>query len=116
MIDKAAVARALREIGLLLQLKGENLFRARAYETGARALDELREELGTLVDEKRLQSVAGIGPALAATIAEIWSTGRSQQLERLRAEVPKGALELAEVPGLSLKKIQQLSEALGIDS
>ena len=116
MIDKQAVSRALREIGLLLELKGENKFRARAYETGARAIDELREDLGTLVDEKRLTEVSGIGPALAATIAEIWSTGRSEQLERLRGEVPKGALELAEVPGLSLKKIQQLSEALGIDS
>ena len=77
MIDKFAVARALREIGLFLELKGENKFRARAYETGARAVDELREELGTLVDEQRLTEVSGIGPALAATIAEIWSTGRS---------------------------------------
>jgi len=116
VIDKQAVARALREIGLLLELKGENKFRARAYETGARAVDELREDLGALVDEKRLTSVAGIGPALAATIAEIWSTGRSQQLEKLRAEMPKGALELAEVPGLSLKKIQQLAAAIGVDS
>jgi DNA polymerase (family 10) len=116
VIDKQAVARALREIGLLLELKGENKFRARAYETGARAIEEAREELGTLVDEKRLTSVAGIGPALAATIAEIWATGRSQQLEKLRTELPPGSLELAEVPGLSLKKIQQLSAALGVDS
>jgi DNA polymerase (family 10) len=116
VIDKLTVSRALREIGLLLQLQGENKFRARAYETGARAVEELREELGTLVDERRLTSVAGIGPALAAVIAEIWSTGRSSQLERLRTEVPAGAVELSEVPGLSLKKIQQLSTALGIDS
>ncbi|MGZ3406899.1 MAG: DNA polymerase/3'-5' exonuclease PolX [Polyangia bacterium] len=116
MIDKLAVARALREIGLLLELKGENKFRARAYEIGARAVDELREDLGLLVDEQRLTDVQGIGPALAATIAEIWSTGRSQQLERLRTELPPGALELAEVPGLSLKKIQQLWQGAGIDS
>ncbi|MDB4968467.1 MAG: polymerase lambda, partial [Myxococcales bacterium] len=100
----------------LLELKGENKFRARAYDGGARAVEELREELGTLVDEKRLTSIGGVGPALAATIAEIWSTGRSEQLERLRKEVPAGALELSQVPGLSLKKIQQLSAALGIDS
>jgi DNA polymerase (family 10) len=114
--DKLDVARALREIGRLLALKGENPFRARAYETGARAVEELREELGTLVDEARLTDASGIGPALAATIAELWSTGRSEQLERLRTELPPGAIELAEVPGLSLKKIQQLSAALGIDS
>lgn len=116
MIDKLDVARALREIGLYLELKGENRFRARAYETGARAVEELREDLGALVDEERLTSVPGIGPALAATIAEIWSTGRSQQLERLHEELPPGVLELAEVPGLGLKKIQQLWTALGIDS
>ncbi|HEX8951714.1 MAG TPA: helix-hairpin-helix domain-containing protein, partial [Polyangia bacterium] len=116
MIDKLAVARALREIGLYLELKGDNRYRARAYETGARAVEELQDELGTLVDEERLTSVPGIGPALAATIAEIWSTGRSQQLERLRQELPPGVLELAEVPGLGLKKIQQLWTALGIDS
>jgi DNA polymerase (family X) len=116
VIDKFAVARALREIGLLLELKGENRFRARAYDTGARAIEESREELGTLVDEKRLTEIPGIGPALAATIAEIWSTGRSEQLERLRKDLPPGALELAEVPGLSLKKIQQLWQAIGIES
>jgi DNA polymerase (family 10) len=116
VIDKSAVARALREIGLLLELKGENKFRARAYETGARAVEELREDVGLLVDERRLTDAPGIGPALAATIAEIWSTGRSQQLEKLRTELPPGALELAEVPGLSLKKIQQLWQGAGIDS
>ena len=95
MIDKFAVARVLREIGLLLELKGENKFRARAYETGARAVEALREDLGTLIDERRLTNSQGIGPALAATIAEIWSTGRSQQPERLCTELPPGEGELA---------------------
>jgi DNA polymerase (family X) len=116
VIDKSEVARVLREIGLFLELKGENKFRARAYETGARAVEELREDLGALIDERRLTNVQGIGPALAATIAEVWSTGRSQALERLRSELPPGALELAEVPGVSLKKIQQLWTEAGIDS
>jgi DNA polymerase (family 10) len=112
MLDKLEVARALREIGLYLNLKGDNKFRARAYETGARALEELRVDLGQLIDEQRLTGVPGIGPALAATIAELWSTGRSAQLERLRAEIPRGALELAEV--LSFARIQKLTAALGI--
>ena len=114
--DKFAVARALREIGRYLQLQGENPFRARAYDSGARAIEELREELTVLVAEGRLTSVGGIGPALAAVIGELVTTGRSEQLERLRAEVPAGALELSEVPGLSLKKIQLLAQTLGIDS
>jgi DNA polymerase (family X) len=114
MIDKLEVARARREIGLYLELKGENKFRARAYETGARAVEELRTDLGALVDEQRLTSVPGIGPALAATIAELWSTGRSQQLDKLRREIPPGALELAEV--LSLSRIQKLTAALDVKS
>lgn len=116
MDDKFAVARTLREIGLLLELKGENRFRARAYETGARALEELREEIPTLLAEHRLTELPGIGPALASVISELATTGRCSQLERLRQEVPRGALELAELPGLNLKKIQQLAAGLGIDS
>jgi DNA polymerase (family 10) len=114
MLDKLEVARALREIGLYLNLKGDNKFRARAYETGARAVEELRVDLGQLIDEQRLTDTPGIGPALAATIAELWATGRSAQLERLRAEIPPGALELAEV--LSFSRIQKLTAALNIGS
>src|SRR5688572_25393980 len=85
------VARLLREIGKLLKLKGENRFRAQAYETGARTLEELREDLGTLIAEKRLTELPGIGPALASVITELWTTGRSAQLEHLQKELPKGA-------------------------
>lgn len=116
MVDKIIAARMLQEIGLLLELKGENRFRARAYQTGARALEELRQPLATLVESKRLTDLAGIGPALAATLTEIAQTGRSAQLDRLKADVPRGALELMEVPGLSLKKIRELAASLGVDS
>ncbi|HEX4462560.1 MAG TPA: DNA polymerase/3'-5' exonuclease PolX [Polyangia bacterium] len=116
MTDKLAVAQLLREIGVYIELKGDNRFRARAYETGARAVEELREELPELVAQQRLTETRGIGPALAAVIAEIVTTGSSQQLEKLRAESPPGVLELAQVPGLTIKKIEQLHTALGIDS
>ncbi len=116
MTDKLAVAELLREIGLHIELKGDNRFRARAYETGARAVEELREDLAELVAQQRLTETRGIGPALAAVIAEIVTTGSSQQLEKLRAESPPGVLELAQVPGLTVKKIEQLHTALGVDS
>jgi DNA polymerase (family 10) len=116
MPDKVEVGRALREIGMLLELKGENRFRARAYEQGARAVEELREELGLLVDEQRLTQVRGIGEKLAAEIAELYATGRSTQLERLRGEVPPGSLELMRVPNLGFKKVVALHAALGIES
>lgn len=116
MLDKLDIARALRETGTLLQIKGENPFRARAYETGADALEQLTDDLGALVRSKKLTGIKGIGPALAAQIAELYQTGRSGQLEELRAELPSGVLELAKVPGMSLKRMKALHEALGIGS
>ncbi|AUX48669.1 DNA polymerase III [Sorangium cellulosum] len=116
MPDKLDIARALREMGMLLQIKGENPFKARAYETGADALEELTDDLGALVAAKKLTSLRGIGAALAAQIAELYQTGRSEQLERLRAELPRGVLELSQVPGMTLKRMKALHEALGIGS
>jgi DNA polymerase (family 10) len=116
VLDKLAIARALREMGELLAFKGENPFRARAYETGARALEGVTEDLGRLVDEGRLTGVRGIGEGLAAVIAELHLTGRSAQLERLRAELPPGVLELSQVPGLTPRRVRALHAALGIGS
>src|SRR6185436_19713215 len=95
MADKFEVARALREIALLLEAEGANTFKVRAYERGARAVEVLR-----------------IGAALAATITEIATTGRSAQLEKLKAKMPAGVLELQ--PVLSVPKIKAVHEALGI--
>ncbi|WP_437779755.1 PHP domain-containing protein [Sorangium sp. So ce1097] len=116
MLDKLDIARALREMGLLLQLKGENPYRARAYDAGAEALEGLADDLGALVSAKKLTSIRGIGAALAAQIAELHQTGRSEQLEKLRAELPRGVLELSQVPGMTLKRIKALHDALGVGS
>ena len=116
MLDKLAVARALREIGLLLQAKGENPFKVRAYETGARALEDSAEDLATLVQSGRLTDLRGVGEALAKKIAELHLTGQTPLLERLRIELPPGLLELQRVPDLGPKKLAALQEALGIRS
>lgn len=115
-LDRFGVARALREIAALLELEGGNPYRARAYERGAAALEALEDDLATLVDEERLTSVAGIGEALAKQIAELFTTGRSEMLDRLRAEFPPGVLELMRVPNLGVSKVRALHDALGIDS
>lgn len=114
MLDKHAVAKALREVGFLLQLKGENPFKVRAYETGARAVEELAEDLGALVAQGRLPEIRGIGRALAAKIADLQRTGRLDLLERLRLELPPGLLELGRIPDLGPKRIAALHAALGI--
>ncbi|HET9595970.1 MAG TPA: DNA polymerase/3'-5' exonuclease PolX [Anaeromyxobacteraceae bacterium] len=116
MLDKFGVARALREIGTLLEVKGENPFKVRAYETGARALEDSPEDVGALVAGDRLQELPGVGEALARKIAELHATGTTPILERLRAELPRGILELVRVPDLGPKKIAALHAALGIAS
>jgi DNA polymerase (family 10) len=112
--DKFEVARALREIALLLEVDGANPFKVKAYERGARAVSVLREDVTELARANRLTEVPGIGANLAATIAEIATTGKSQQLEKLKSRLPPGILELA--PVLSLQKVKTLHEALGIST
>jgi len=97
MLDRFGVARTLREIAALMQVEGANPFKVRAYERGARALEGMAEDLGTLVREGRLTSVPGIGTALASTISELFLTGRSPQLEKLRERLPPGVVELGQV-------------------
>jgi DNA polymerase (family X) len=113
-LGKLNVAAALQEIGILLELKGGRYFQARAYKAAARVMADLEPSLASLIKENRLTTIAGIGDAIAAQIKELHRAGTSRMLEQLRSELPRGALELATVPGLSLQKIQQLQEALGI--
>jgi len=114
MIDKAGIARALREIGALLELEGENPFKVRAYENGARAVEGLAEDVGALAAAGRLTEVPGIGEALAKKIADLHRTGTTEVLDRLRAKHPPGTLELLRVPDLGPKKAAALQAALGI--
>ncbi|MGH7820961.1 MAG: helix-hairpin-helix domain-containing protein, partial [Candidatus Binatia bacterium] len=115
MPDKFQIAAALRDIALLLRFHGQNRFRAMAYEAAADAVETLREDLGDLIRERRLTAIAGIGPALAATIVELHETGGSRLRDRLREGVPRGVAELAELGGLGAKKILALHRQLGIE-
>jgi DNA polymerase (family 10) len=114
--DKFAIAAALQEIGALLELRGGEYFKARAYQRGARAVSELSEDVGKLIKENRLTFVSGIGYAIAKQIEELYATGQSSLLEKLRADLPAGIVELSRVRGLSVQKIEHLHEALGIST
>jgi DNA polymerase (family 10) len=112
--DRLTIARALREMAGLLEVSGQEPFKARAYSRGAEVLERLDSDLGELVEARRLTDLPGIGPALAAMITELYQTGRSQTLEEQRQRVPAVALELSRIPRLGLDKIAALHEALGI--
>jgi len=114
--NKAEIADVLGDIAVLLELKGENPFKIRAYQSGARSLETLSDDLGTLIAENRLGTVKGIGDALVKKIVELYETGRLEFYEKLRASVPPGLLELIEIPGLGAKKVRALNEKLDVDS
>ncbi|MBS0616313.1 MAG: DNA polymerase/3'-5' exonuclease PolX [Verrucomicrobia bacterium] len=113
-MDKHEVARILDEIAILLELKGENPFRVRAYTRAARTLESIDEELDTLVEEKRLDALPGIGEGIAEKIAILVKTGRLPYLEKLKKSTPPGLLELLKIPGLGAKKVKILYEKLKI--
>jgi len=115
-VTKNEIAAVLDEIGVLLELKGENPFKVRAYHTGARALEALEEDLGKVVAEARLEAIKGIGEALAKKITELHATGRLGFHEKLKASIAPGLVEMLEVPGLGAKKIRALHEKLGIST
>jgi DNA polymerase (family 10) len=115
-MDKDKVAEILVEIGTLLELKGENPFKTRAYANAARTLESLGEPLATLVAEKRLGEIKGIGNALEQKITELVETGQSKYYDELKASIPPGLIEMLEISGLGPKKIQALNQKLGVDS
>jgi DNA polymerase (family 10) len=115
-MDKEKVAGILVEIGTLLELKGENPFKTRAYANAARTLEGLNEPLPKLVAEKRLGEIKGIGEALEQKITEMVETGRLKYYEELKASIAPGLIEMLEISGLGPKKIQAMHKQLGVDS
>jgi DNA polymerase (family 10) len=116
MLDKFEIAEALKEISLLLELKKENPYKARAFALGAEAVEAVNEDIGRLIQDGRLTTLRGVGDTLARQIVDLYEDGTSSLLERLRKEMPPGVIELSQVPGLSVKKIQILHDELGINS
>jgi DNA polymerase (family X) len=115
-MDKDKVAEILLEIGTLLELKGENPFKTRAYANGARTIEGLGEPLAKLVAEKRLGEIKGIGEALEQKITELVETGKLKYYDELKKSIPPGLIEMLEISGLGPKKIQALNKKLGVDS
>ncbi len=114
MPDNRTLAALFKRIALLLELKGENPYKIRAYRRAAEALTKLDVPATALWEEQRLTEIPGVGDAIAKKIDEYLRTGHLTFLERLEAEVPPSLLELAQLPGLGPKKIRRLWQALGI--
>ncbi len=106
----------LEEIAALLELGARSRFRVQAYARAAEVVHTLGGELGPLVEQGRLRELEGIGATLSLQIEEIWNTGCSEYLKRLRSEHPPGAGELVQVDGMTPRRVQALQDALGLAS
>ena len=115
-MDKKDIIEVLERIGTMLEIKGENPFKVRAYFSGARTLQTMEEDLGEVIGEGRLGEIPGIGKALTEKVETLYTTGELEFYDKLVASVPSGLMDLLEVPGLGGKKIKALHEQLDVDS
>jgi DNA polymerase (family X) len=114
MKTKEQTIALLEAVARLLELKGENPFKIRAYTNAARALETFSGNFQTTVAEDKLGELEGLGDAITKKISEYVQTGRLEYFEKLQAEFPESIFELFEITGLGGKKVKALYEQLGI--
>ncbi len=115
-MKNSEIARVFADIADLLELKGENQFKIRAYQKAVRSIEHLPVEMEQLVNENRLEEIPGVGEAIAKKITELVTTGRLEYYEKLTAEFPEGISTLLDIPGIGPRTAVLLSTELGINS
>ncbi len=110
------VAEIFNKVAALLEIKGENPYRVRAYQRAAQVIEALTTDVEELARQGRLSKLPGIGADLAQKIKEILRTGTLSLYEELKREIPPVLLTFLEIPGLGPKKVKTIYEKLGITS
>lgn len=116
MDKRDLIADVLKKIAILLELKGENAFKIRAYRTGSEIVETYSGDLLKLALKNELENIKGIGTALAKKIHELATTGKLEYFENLKSEFPESIFDLFTISNLGPKKIKLLYDQLGIDS
>lgn len=108
------VAAILVKIADMMQIKGDNPYKIRAYRKAAESIFHLDEDIAILYGKGRVREVPGIGDAVAAKIGEILKTGSCEYYDRLSEEIPAGLLDMLAIPGLGHKRVKLIYDTLGI--
>jgi len=108
------VAIILARIADMLHIKGENLYKIRAYRNAAKAIYNLDVDIAILYEKGRIKDIPGIGDALEDKIGEIIERGSCTYYDRLSQEVPVGVLDMLAIPGLGHKGVKLIYENLGV--
>src|SRR5208282_2380734 len=115
-METARIAQIIDEMGTLLEIRGENPFRCRAYHTAAQALSNLPADLREMIADGSLKEVAGIGETMHSKIVQLATTGHLPSYDDLRRSTPPSLVALLRIPGLGPKKIKALHDALMVES
>ena len=111
------IAELFENMGSLLEMKGDTVFKIRAYQRAARTIEQLSSPLATAVENgEDLTKIPGVGKAISEKISEYISTGQVSAYERLVEELPPGVLDLKEIPGVGPKMAMAISQQLGIST
>ncbi len=110
------VAEIFKKTAQLLEIKGDNPYRIRAYERASQTIEALTKDIEELAREGKLEKLPGIGADLASKIKEILKTGTLSLYEELKKEIPPVLLTFLEIPGLGPKKVKVIYEKYGITS
>lgn len=113
-IDKKEVARILKEIALLSEIHGENVFKVRAYQNAARVIEGLSQPLAELVSSGELINLKGVGKAIAEKVETLFRKGRIPLHDELLQQTPAGVMEMTRIAGLGPKKIRAVWQEMGI--
>jgi len=115
-VKNSEVAKVFEDIADFLELKGENVFKVRAYQKAVRSIEHLPVEVEQLVVEDKLKGIPGVGEAITKKITDLVTTGHLGYYEKLKAEFPEGISTLLDIPGIGPKTAMLLSSELGIRS
>ena len=115
-MKNAEIAKIFKDIAKILELKGDNPFKIRAYEKAAFNIENLPEDLEVMLKEGSIREIPGIGKDLAAKIEEIIRTDKLAFYENLKKEIPQGLLLMLEIPGLGPRTVKNIYDKLKIDT
>ena len=114
MSANAELSRIFKEMAVVLELTGANPFRVNAHTRVARALGDLKVDVAEIADLEKLTGIEGIGQGTAAKILEFLETGRITEHDDLLEQIPRGLLEVLQIPGLGPKTVKLLWEQAGV--
>jgi DNA polymerase (family 10) len=115
-VSNAKVAEILERIGQILEIRGENPFKARAYHSAARTIESLGEDINKIVAEGELGDLPGFGEQLTAKVTELVTTGHMDYMDEIMKGIPAGLLDLLEIPDVGPKKAKLFFDKLGVKS